>query len=415
LKIFLFLYFFIIVCIFQYYDIFGTINQSNSFSNNKSNDTIVNNQSISNSSENKTNKNIENKTDRNNFNLVSVDISPDRREYTEFESILLIVNFEGNSSELIKLILETRDSSHKLLHKASQIVNGTNLTGYKFLLHPANKGEYNVTVTAIQGTNYEVASTTFNVVPIFETNIAKFVYLAIGFFGALLILITIGIKNQLAEEILRFVFLSGIVASVLASLLFTDLEFGTQAPIGLIKVIDEKRLDDEIQLDNAEIPTKWVFHIGKELTIPIYVIIFGLGGGYIRYLYKTSRLIDEEKNKVNQSKAKNSNSQPLDENIGEKTNNLKTEEVRSSDTQGSTYNRKNVFYESLRDVALFFLAPILSVAVYFLLSAFGLSGENSIYTIAVISFTVGLVTEDVIQTLIRFTQEKLANNKNSDD
>jgi hypothetical protein len=388
LKIILSLYFIIIIiCIFQYSNIFGTISQTDNYSSNQSNNNLQTNQSSSNSTEIKTNKAIENNINKNNFNLVSVDISPDRREYTEFESILLIVNFEGNSSELIKLVLETRDSSNKLLHKASQIVNGTNLNGYKFILHPANKGVYNVTATAIQGTNYEVASTTFNVVSIFETNIAKFLYLSLSLFAALLILITMGIKNQLVEEILRFVFLSGIVASILASLLFTDLEFGTQSPIGLIKVLDE---NDE---NHSKI---WVFHIGNELTIPIYVIIFGLGGGYIRYLYKTSRLIEEEKNKeVNKSNSKKSESADVG--------------------QEFKYNRRNVFYESLRDVALFSLAPILSVAVYFLLSAFGLSGDNSIYTLAVISFTVGLVTEDVIQTLIKFTQEKLANSKNNDE
>ncbi len=405
MKTVIFLYFIvIIICTSQYYDIFGTINQNDSYSTNKSGDNLFSNQSNLNST-NQTSKFIENTIDRNNFNLVSVDISPDRREYTEFEDILLIINFDGSSPELIKLILETRDSSNHIIHKVSQIVNGTNSTGYKFILHPENKGVYNVTVTAIQGKNFEVASTTFNVVSIFETNIAKFLYLSLGFFSALLILITIGIKNQLVEEILRFVFLSGIVASVLASLLFTDLEFGTQSPIGLVKVKEGENIGN------------WVFHIGNALTIPIYVIIFGLGGGYIRYLYKTSRLIDEEKNKVNESKTKkDSNNQILDKNNEEKIDSVKIEKVISSDfSQESKYNRRNVFYESLRDAALFFLAPILSVAVYFLLSAFGLSGDNSIYTLAVISFTVGLVTEDVIQTLIRFTQEKLSNTKNNDD
>ena len=238
MKIFLFLYFIIIICPFQYYDIFGTTNQSDNYSTNKSNDNIQSNQTNLNSTQDQTSKAIENTIDRNKSNLVSVDITPDRREYTKFEGILLTVNFDSNSSELIKLVLETRDSSNKLFHKVSQIINGTNSTGYEFILHTANKGEYNVTATAIQGTNYEVASTTFSVVSIFETNIAKFLYLSLAFFSGSLILITISIKNQLVEEILRFVFLSGTASSVLASLLFTDLECGTQSPIGLIKLIE---------------------------------------------------------------------------------------------------------------------------------------------------------------------------------
>lgn len=46
------------------------------------------------------------------------------------------------------------------------------------------------------------------------------------------------------------------------------------------------------------------------------------------------------------------------------------------------------------------MAPLLAVAVYFLLKVFGLEGDNAIYTIAVVSFSIGLVTE---RTLIQFT------------
>ena len=70
-------------------------------------------------------------------------------------------------------------------------------------------------------------------------------------------------------------------------------------------------------------------------------------------------------------------------------------------------NKLRNFYQSLEDIALLFLAPLLAIAVYFLLTVFGLEGGNSIYTIAVISFTVGLMTEEVVQALIGFTTSKL--------
>ena len=63
-----------------------------------------------------------------------------------------------------------------LTHESSQIVNNSD---FKFLLHPEKLGMYNVTVKAIQVMNYEVASTTFNVVSIFTTNILKFIYLSL--------------------------------------------------------------------------------------------------------------------------------------------------------------------------------------------------------------------------------------------
>jgi hypothetical protein len=54
-----------------------------------------------------------------------------------------------------------------------------------------------------------------------------------------------------------------------------------------------------------------------------------------------------------------------------------------------------------------FLAPLFAIAVYFLLTVFGLEGGNSIYTIAIISFTVGLVTEEVVKAFTGFTRSKL--------
>jgi len=53
------------------------------------------------------------------------------------------------------------------------------------------------------------------------------------------------------------------------------------------------------------------------------------------------------------------------------------------------------------------------ITVYFLLFSCRLNGEHAIYTLAVVTFSVGLVNEEVIQTLISFTKEKLANKDNS--
>lgn len=395
------LYFTIIILSFQYFDILGTTNQNENYPNNKSDIDTVTHQSTINQSQLQESKDIKNNADINQSSLIAVRITADRKEYTEFESIEIWGFVNGSGSQLIKLVLELRDSNNILIHNASRIVNNGNFT---FLLQTGKLGMYNVTVKAIQGTNYEVVKTSLKVVSIFDTNIAKFLYLSLGFVGALLVLITIGIKNCLLDEILRFVFLSGIVASLLASLLFADIQFGKQSPIGLIKEpSNEKNIEE------------WVFNIGNALKIPIYVVVFGLIGGYIRYLYKTSKLIDElkDKNKLNKSKSKNSNNQSPDKNNVD-INNVEVERDKNSHLEREDKIRI-IFYESLRDIALFFLAPILSVAVYFLLLASGLSGVNSIYTLAVISFTVGLVTEDIIQKLIKFTLQKPSTNSKTNN
>jgi hypothetical protein len=54
------------------------------------------------------------------------------------------------------------------------------------------------------------------------------------------------------------------------------------------------------------------------------------------------------------------------------------------------------------------LDSILAIAVYFLLLFIGLGHENAMLDQEVISFVVSLVTENVIQTLIRFKNEKLS-------
>ena len=136
-------------------------------------------------------------------------------------------------------------------------------------------------------------------------------------------------------------------------------------------------------------------------------MVFGLIGGYMRYLYKTSKLIDEVKEKINKSKSQTS---------GDSLNDKNTQIEGTKNLQIESQDRMAIFYESLKDIAFFSLAPLLAIAVYFLLFAFGLSGDNVIYTQAVISFSIGLVTEDVIRTLIRFTQERLSdNNSKSND
>jgi hypothetical protein len=63
--------------------------------------------------------------------------------------------------------------------------------------------------------------------------------------------------------------------------------------------------------------------------------------------------------------------------------------------------RKFVLNQTLKDIKLFILAPLLAVAVWFLLLQ---ADVENLYIISVVSFTVGLVTEQVISTLTHFTQ-----------
>ena len=91
-------------------------------------------------------------------------------------------------------------------------------------------------------------------------------------------------------EILRFVLITGIVVSPIIALLFSDSEYGVNSPIGLIMRSQGDRSD---QAGN-----EWVISVGgvksdnytSGILIPVYVFIFGIVGGYLRYLYKTASL-----------------------------------------------------------------------------------------------------------------------------
>jgi hypothetical protein len=64
----------------------------------------------------------------------------------------------------------------------------------------------------------------------------------------------------------------------------------------------------------------------------------------------------------------------------------------------------SLFKHSLRSLALFFLAPLLAIAIWFIVFQGGTTGK---YAIAAISFTIGLVTEEAIQAIISFARNIL--------
>jgi hypothetical protein len=313
--------------------------------------------------------------------IVSLYVIPDKSHYTEFEDMAILAVWSNNQEKgPVKLILEITNSSDDLVYRSSLIPKNTT---QQFIVHPPSKpGTYNATITIHYGTTIEQASVTFDVINILQTRLAPYTFLLIGFFLALMLLIIINLRNSLVDEVLRFIFLSGIVLSALASLFFADLQLGSNSPLGLV-------------MNNGE----WVFSIGNSIWIPVYVMVFGLLGGYLRYVYKTSRLIYNEITGGADIGISQYNT------FASKLDNDYMNSKSFQSSSPSFQNRRQVFYTALNDIMLFILAPLLAIASYFLLHAVGFSGANSVYVIAVISFSVGLTTEEVIQRLIKFSKE----------
>ena len=76
-----------------------------------------------------------------------------------------------------------------------------------------------------------------------------------------------------------------------------------------------------------------------------------------------------------------------------------------------TFGQRWLLYQSLEDIALLLLSPLLAIAVWLLLVQGGVQDQTGTPMLAVISFTTGLVTHDVIQSLIRFVSSKLGTTK----
>ncbi len=248
-------------------------------------------------------------------------------------------------------------------------------------LNADKAGVYSVKAvpSGTDGGNYAIIK--FEVKEIFDTRPAYMLYIGMGFFGGLAFIVSREIKNIAVTEMWRFVCLTGIAFSIIAALLLTDVQIGSRSPVGLVlKTADDSGNCDQSVL-YGEIKGEWMinfggnppYYCGTGIQVPVNILVFGIAGGYLRYLWDTARLRE------------------------------KMQEVMKKNTQ-HTIARTWLFYVSLHDLALFILAPLLAIVVWFVLSA---SGATGLLTIAAVSFTVGLVTEEIIQTLIRFTTSVL--------
>jgi hypothetical protein len=194
-----------------------------------------------------------------------------------------------------------------------------------------------------------------------------------------------------ATEIYRFVCLSLMAGTPIAAFALTDVELSPNSPIGLvIKPATQTALT--LPFSNSTVPGgEWVINIGGSpsnryttgIQVPVNVFIFGIAGGYLRYLYETAEKHIQERRKLGRIRELQ----------------LESKTVIEISEEIGALQASRVFYESLRDIALFFLSPLLAIAVWLVLTQ---GGTTSTATLAAVSFTIGLVTREVIDALIAF-------------
>jgi hypothetical protein len=341
----------------------------------------------------------------------SISVETGKAIYTPLEGIAAHVDvLDGNACPIAaKVDFEIAKVDHieKKVYQQSffsseNCLQGSFLDTYTITLDEA--GKYNITATTLINGINQKAWKLIQVQEMYSSRFSFMWFVGLGFFISLVVLVLKGSNNTQLNEILRFVFISGIIFSILSSFIFLNDQVSSIAPIGIVKKFPEdSSLSPSVGGDSSQIDCKnnanpagdltlgdseWVLNIGggapryvHGIQVPIGVIIFGIAGGYLRYLYEMSKLRNKQ---TDPSKKSNDNTQN---------------------------ERMNLFYRSLQDISLLFLSPLLAIAVWFLLSQAGLNSTTATSTIAVVSFTVGLITEDVIHALIRFSSSAIGRKK----
>lgn len=278
------------------------------------------------------------------------------------------------------------------------------------ILNTQSAGSYNITST-IANLN-ETSFTKIGVINPFATSAALTGSLGIASFVLLLLLPgyllkRFGILNgiHVIEKVI-FLLLTTFIFSLIFALSLADIELGPNSPLGLVL---QHPFDTEGQVTKGG---QWIINVGGHpnnnytdgIAIPVYILVFGIVGGFIRYLYETATSHREETKK----ELKKIEDEIKEENKGK--NNSEQLVGLSSEI------RRYFLYKALKNLALMMLAPLLAIAVWLLLVQVGIQGQQvdvpgqgqtGIFILATISFTVGLITDEVIQILTRFTKDRL--------
>lgn len=201
----------------------------------------------------------------------------------------------------------------------------------------------------------------------------------------------------------RFIFISAFVWSIIFAFVFTEVEIGTHSPLGLVIRHNLNPGGGELDVTSKplidwgiNIGGNWENNFSSGVVIPVYVLILGFIGGYLRYLHKAT---SKEKVSPRESMVKEKENDKVIETEYTKKS-VKPLESTSSEFQETTYG----------ELSHIFLAPLLAAVVWFIISQ-GQTDFN-IYGMAAISFSIGLVTTEIIQIIVKFMERIIPAEKN---
>ena len=296
------------------------------------------------------------------------------------------------------------------------------------------EGQYAVIARADVGDETLYAQTGFEISAFQHTSIGKGIFATIIFTISLLILISIQTVLKLritAVEPLRFALLTLCSLVPIISLIATDVQLGPDSPIGLVlrevpASLNEIDLSDptianmtikDALVTNDDRKFEWIIQVGGNardnydsgIKIPVYVFVFGMLGGYIRFLHKSAQgwFISKAKKELRKLGKQDPGIKITD--LVTRADNSRfrlepDEEDKKENELDIAIIRRIIFNSSMEDVALVFLSPIIAFVAFFFLVQGGIEISKSMATLALVSFGSGLITEEVITKLKSFAR-----------
>ena len=275
----------------------------------------------------------------------------------------------------------------------------------------------------------------------FTSTISFWILIITGAAFAALLFIVAWIKKKESitlstYHVTRFTLITLIAFGMVSFFIFSDIEYGVNSPVGIVikehmssdngkgESVGIKKFDEPLKLD-------WVLHIGGHsadnyatgLKIPIYILIFGVFGGYLRFFYFTAHpwlkteMLEQLTNIEEEFVVKvtvNSVEKPVVKVTDDPL--VKFTYIMKGAFEGDIHSTlaRILINRVMSDLSLLFIAPVLAVMMYFVLSQAGLDELEHVWTFAVTSFAAGLFTENVITKLSEMNKkdEKKSDNVN---
>lgn len=370
------------------------------------------------------------KYDRLSVGPGGISISTERVKYQPFQAVSIsgyVYDESGNAYEdPKKVLIKTYYTGNDKRADVKLVDESTVFSTYYYDVYEdpvsyyedgvavLEEGTYLITATIDAYTSLEeIASTQIVVSNLAYSPVAVFLGIGVAGLGGLLFLIAKGLSiRPMIRESLRFACITTIAVVPIGVFLTVDVEVGQQSPLGLVIILNDNFVSEWV----INIGGVWSDYYSGGIQIPVFVLLFGIAGGYIRFLHTIYKTLQTDETSWKRSlkivsdvllkdikrTLKNlENSEKNEDNTKiYKELNKKLQLFQDEDSKLEEIRRK-IFTQSIKDLALLFLSALLAIASYFLLIQAGIQSSDYA-TIAAVSFGVGLATDTVISRLENF-------------